>query len=135
MSRLATRVARLENHIRRIGESSKAVVCWIGPDGVPEDLLDHLTRPVRVIHLRGSRRRLKPVRECALRRQQQPEAEPPMPHRFDGRLRRLEQQRQGTDTAWHQGSLACWPTPTPSTLKQSPWQLSLMPSWMRRLPP
>ena len=41
MSRLATRVARLENHLR-MGESSQAVVCWIGPDGVPEDLPEHL---------------------------------------------------------------------------------------------
>jgi hypothetical protein len=77
MSRLATRVARLEHHLR-MGESSQAVVCWIGPDGVPEDLPDNLTGPVRVIYL--PRKSASPeawMRECALRRQQQSEDEPP----------------------------------------------------------
>jgi len=77
MSRLATRVARLENHLRR-GESSKAVVCWIGTDGVPEDPPDNLTGPVRVIYL--PRKSASPeawVRECALRRQQWSAEEPP----------------------------------------------------------
>ena len=75
MSRLATRVARLENHLR-MGESAKAVVCWIGPDGVPEDLPDNLTGPVQVIYL--PRKSASPeawVQECALRRQQRPEEE------------------------------------------------------------
>jgi hypothetical protein len=77
MSRLATRVARLEHHLR-MGESSQAVVCWIGPDGVPEDLPDNLTGPVRVIYL--PRKSASPeawVRECALRHQQWPAEEPP----------------------------------------------------------
>jgi hypothetical protein len=77
MSRLVARVARLEHH-RRMGESSQAVVCWIGPDGVPEDLPDNLTGPVRVIYL--PRKSASPeawVQECALRRQQRPEQEPP----------------------------------------------------------
>jgi hypothetical protein len=49
MSRLATRVARLEHHLR-MGESSQAVVCWIGPDGVPEDLPEHLDGHRQVIY-------------------------------------------------------------------------------------
>ena len=78
MSRLATRVARLEHHLRRIGESSQAVVCWIGPDGIPEDLPEHLDGTVRLIFL--PRKSVSPeawVHECALRRQQLPEQEPP----------------------------------------------------------
>jgi hypothetical protein len=77
MSRLASRVARLEKY-SRMGESSQAVVCWIGPDGVPEDLPDDLTGPVRVIYL--PKKSTSPeawVQECALRRQQRPEEEPP----------------------------------------------------------
>jgi hypothetical protein len=76
MSRLATRVARLEKY-SRMSESSKSVVCWIGPDGIPEDLPDNLTGPVRVIYL--PRKSASPeawMHECALRRQQLPE-EPP----------------------------------------------------------
>ena len=76
MSRLATRVARLENHLR-MGESSQAVV-WIGPDGVPEDLPEHLDGHVRVIYL--PRKSASPeawMHECALRRQQRPEEAPP----------------------------------------------------------
>jgi hypothetical protein len=76
MSRLASRVARLEKY-SRMGESSQAVVCWIGPDGVPEDLPDDLTGPVQVIYL--PRKSASPeawVQECALRRQQRPEEEP-----------------------------------------------------------
>ena len=73
MRRLATRVAHLENHLR-MGESSQAVVCWIGPDGVPEALPEHLDGSVRVIYL--PRKSASPeawVQECALRRQQRPE--------------------------------------------------------------
>ena len=77
MRRLATRVARLEHHLR-MGESSQAVVCWIVPDGIPEDLPDNLTDSVRVIYL--PRKSASPeawMHECAQRRQQQPEQEPP----------------------------------------------------------
>ena len=77
MSRLASRVARLEKY-SRMGESSQAVVCWIGPDGVPEDLPEHLDGSVRVIHLpRKSTSVELWMQECALRRQQRPEQEPP----------------------------------------------------------
>jgi hypothetical protein len=77
MSRLATRVARLENHLR-MGEASTSVVCWIGPDGIPEDLPEHLDGSVRVIYL--PRKSASPeawMHECALRRQQRPEEDPP----------------------------------------------------------
>ena len=77
MSRLVTRVARLEHHLR-MSESAKAVVCWIGPDGIPEDLPDTLDGSVQVIYL--PRKSASPeawMHECALRRQQQPEAESP----------------------------------------------------------
>ena len=58
--------------------------------------------------------------------------EPPrMLSRLDARLRRLEQQRQETDLPGT-SALACWPTPAPITVKQSPSQTSLMPSWTRR---
>ena len=77
MSRLVTRVARLEHHLR-MGESAKAVVCWIGPDGVPEDLPEHLDGHRQVIYLpRKSESAEAWVQECALRRQQRPEQEPP----------------------------------------------------------
>ena len=77
MSRLATRVARLEDHLR-MGESATSVVCWIGPDGVPEYLPDNLTGPVRVIYLpRKSESAELWVHECARRRQQLPEEGPP----------------------------------------------------------
>jgi hypothetical protein len=77
MRRLSTRVARLENHLR-MGQSSKAVVCWIGPDGVPEDLPEHLDGSVRVIYL--PRKSASPeawMHECALRGQQRQEEESP----------------------------------------------------------
>jgi hypothetical protein len=77
MRRLATRVARLEKH-SRMGESSKAVVCWIGPDGIPEDLPAHLDGSVRVIYL--PRKSASPeawMHECALRCQQRSEEDPP----------------------------------------------------------
>ena len=77
MSRLVTRVARLENHLR-MGESGKAVVCWIGPDGVPEDLPEHLDGSVRVLYLpRESASPEAWMQECALRRQRLPEEVPP----------------------------------------------------------
>ena len=77
MRRLATRVARLEHRLR-LGEPSQAVVGWIGADGVPEDLPDNLTGPVRVLSL--PRKSASPeawMHECALRRQQWPEEESP----------------------------------------------------------
>ena len=79
MSRLVTRVARLEHHLR-MGESSTSVVCWIGPDGVPEDLPEHLDGSVRVIYLpRKSESAELWMHECALRRQQLPEEVPLCP--------------------------------------------------------
>jgi hypothetical protein len=77
MSRLVRRVDRLEKH-SRIDRSSKSVVCWIGPDGIPEDLPEPLDGSVRVIYL--PRKSASPeawMHECALRRQQLREEEPP----------------------------------------------------------
>ena len=59
-------------------ESPQSVVVWLGPDGVPEDLPEHLTGSVRVIYL--PRKSASPeawVHECALRRQRLPEEAPP----------------------------------------------------------
>jgi hypothetical protein len=77
MSRLATRVARLEKY-SRMDESSKSVVCWIGTDGIAEPLPEDLDGHVRVIYL--PRKSASPeawMHECARRCQQLPEEEPP----------------------------------------------------------
>ena len=77
MSRLVRRVDRLEKH-SRIDRSSTSVVCWIGPDGIPEDLPEHLDGSVRVIYL--PRKSASPeawMHECALRHQRLPEEAPP----------------------------------------------------------
>jgi hypothetical protein len=75
--RLSTWVARLEARADRDQELRSIVVC-LGADGVPEDLPEHLTGSVRVIYL--PRKSASPeawMHECALRRQQLREEEPP----------------------------------------------------------
>jgi hypothetical protein len=77
LQRLSARVARLEARADQ-DQESRSIVVWLGADGVPEDLPDHLTGPVRVIYL--PRKSTSPeawMHECALRRQQLPEEEPP----------------------------------------------------------
>jgi hypothetical protein len=77
LQRLSARVARLEARIDREQEP-RSIVVWLGADGVPEDLPDNLTGPVRVIYL--PRKSASPeawMHECALRRQQLPEEAPP----------------------------------------------------------
>ena len=77
LQRLSARVARLEARVDQEQEP-RSIVVWLGADGLPEDLPDNLTGPVRVIYL--PRKSALPeawVQECALRRQQRPEEEPP----------------------------------------------------------
>jgi hypothetical protein len=69
LQRLSARVARLEARSAQ-DQEPRSIVVWLGADGVPEDLPDNLTGPVRVIYL--PRKSASPeawVRECALRRQ------------------------------------------------------------------
>jgi hypothetical protein len=75
LQRLSARLSRLE---ARLDQTSQAVVVWLGADGVPEDLPEHLDGSVRVIYL--PRKSASPeawMHECALRRQQRPEEERP----------------------------------------------------------
>jgi hypothetical protein len=75
LQRLAARVARLEARGAR-DQEPRSILVWLGADGIPEDLPDHLTGPVQVIYL--PRKSVSPeawVRECALRRQQWPAEE------------------------------------------------------------
>ena len=77
LQRLSARVARLEARGAQ-DQEPRSIVVWLGPDGTPEDLPDHLTGPVQVIYL--PRKSASPeawVQECALRRQQRPEEAPP----------------------------------------------------------
>jgi hypothetical protein len=113
LQRLSVRVARLEAPVDQ-DQEPRASVVWLGADGVPEALSDNLTGPVQVIYLpRKSESAELWVQECALRRQQLPEEEPP----FDARLRRLEQQAR--ETAWlHREGLAA----LLAAAKQSPLQ-------------
>jgi len=77
LQRLSARVARLEARVDQAQEP-RSIVVWLGPDGMPEDLPEHLDGPVQVIYL--PRKSASPeawVQECALRRQQRPEEEPP----------------------------------------------------------
>jgi hypothetical protein len=75
--RLSARVARLEARVDQ-DQEPQSIVVWLGADGLPEALPDNLTGPVQVIYL--PRKSASPeawVQECALRRQQLPEEEPP----------------------------------------------------------
>ena len=77
MQRLSARIARLEARGTQ-DQESRSIVVWLGADGIPEDLPDNLTGPVRVIYL--PRKSASPeawMPECALRRQQRPEEAPP----------------------------------------------------------
>ena len=77
LQRLSTQLSRLEARVAQ-DQEPRSIVVWLGADGVPEDLPDNLTGPVRVIYL--PRKSASPeawVQECALRRQQLPEEEPP----------------------------------------------------------
>ena len=77
LQRLSARVARLEACVDQ-DQEPRSIVVWLGPDGTPEDLPDNLTGPVQVIYL--PRKSASPeswVQECALRRQQVLEQEPP----------------------------------------------------------
>jgi hypothetical protein len=77
LQQLVARVARLEARGTQAQEP-RSIVVWLGADGIPEALPDHLTGPVQVIYL--PRKSASPeawVRECALRRQQRPAEEPP----------------------------------------------------------
>jgi len=77
LQRLAARVAHLEARGAQDREP-RSIMVWLGADGLPEDLPDHLTGPVRVIYL--PRKSASPeawMHECALRRQQRPKEEPP----------------------------------------------------------
>ena len=59
-------------------QEPRSIVVWLGADGLPEDLPDNLTGPVQVIYLpRKSESAEAWMRECARRRQQRPEEEPP----------------------------------------------------------
>jgi hypothetical protein len=77
LQRLSVRVARLEAHVDQ-DQEPRSIVVWLRADGTPEDLPDNLTGPVQVIYL--PRKSASPeawMHECALRRQQLPEEEPP----------------------------------------------------------
>ena len=77
LQQLSARVARLEARGAQ-DQEPRSIVVWLGPDGIPEDLPDHLTGPVRMIYL--PRKSASPeawMHECALRRQQRPEEAPP----------------------------------------------------------
>ena len=77
LQRLSVRVARLEAHVDQ-DQEPRSIVVWLRADGTPEDLPDNLTGPVQVIYL--PRKSASPeawMQECALRRQQLPEEEPP----------------------------------------------------------
>ena len=77
LQRLSVRVARLEARVDQ-DQEPRSIVVWLGPDGTPEDLPDNLTGPGQVIYLpRKSESAEAWVQECALRRQQRPEQEPP----------------------------------------------------------
>ena len=75
--RLSARVARLEARADQ-DQEPQSIVVWLRADGTPEDLPEHLDDHVRVIYL--PRKSASPeawMQECALRRQQVPEEEPP----------------------------------------------------------
>jgi hypothetical protein len=77
LQRLSARVARLEARGAQ-DQEPQSIVVWLGADGTPEDFPDNLTGSVQVIYL--PRKSASPeawVQECALRRQQRPEEEPP----------------------------------------------------------
>jgi hypothetical protein len=77
LQRLSARVARLEARGAR-DQEPRSIVVWLGPDGVPEDLPEHLDGSVRVIYL--PRKSASPeawMHECALRGQQRQEEESP----------------------------------------------------------
>jgi hypothetical protein len=77
LQRLSVRVARLEAPVDQ-DQEPRASVVWLGADGVPEALPEHLDGSVQVIYL--PRRSASPeawMHDCALRRQQLPEEAPP----------------------------------------------------------
>ena len=58
LQRLSARVARLEAHANQ-DQEPRSIVVWLGADGVPEDLPEHLDGPVQVIYLPRSLRHLR----------------------------------------------------------------------------
>jgi hypothetical protein len=75
LQRLSVRVARLE---ACVDQGPRSIVVWLGPDGQPETPLEGVDRETPLIFLpRKSPSPEQWVRDCALRRQQWPEEDPP----------------------------------------------------------